>query len=146
MTVQPTGPGLAERSVLAELTGLLAEVTGEDERWAAGVTPASRLEGDLRLESVELAALSDLLARTYGEQVDVAAFVAELDIDQIIGLTVGDLVRYVVARRPVTSQAEPGGRAETGATAGPDRTAGTGGTAGPGGSAGPGGTRVGADR
>lgn len=105
MTVEPATAELAQQRVLAELTGMLLDVTGEDERWAARVTPASRLEGDLGIESVELAALGALLRDSYGAWVDLAAFVADLDIDQIIGLTVGDLVAYVAGRRPITSPA-----------------------------------------
>lgn len=108
MTVEPTPAELAKQRVLAEFIGMLLDVTGENGRWAARVTPASRLEGDLRLESVELAALGELLRETYGDLVDLAAFVAGLDIDQIIGLTVGDLVAYVAARRTITRPAGTG--------------------------------------
>lgn len=106
MTVEPARAELARQRVLAALAGMLMDVTGEDERWAARVTADSRLEGDLRLESVELAALGDLLRDAYGDRVDLAAFVAELDIDEIIGLTVGDLAGYVAQRCPITSHAE----------------------------------------
>jgi acyl carrier protein len=106
VTTEPTGLDPAEQRVFAGLTALLAEVTGEDERWAAQVTPASRLEGDLRLESIDLAALGELLRSAYGDRVDVAAFVAGLDIDQIIGLTAGDLAVYVAASGAAPSAAE----------------------------------------
>ena len=105
MTTEPTGLSPAEQRVFARLRALLAEVTGEDERWAAQVTPDSRLEGDLRLESIDLAALGESLRLAYGDQVDIAAFVADLDIDQIIGLTAGDLATYVAASRTVSSPA-----------------------------------------
>ena len=106
MTAVPADrAGLDRERVLGELIGMLAVVTGEDQRWAARVTAASRLEGDLRLESVELAALGERLRQAYGDSVDLAAFVAELDIYQIVGLTVGDLVAYVCAS-PAGSPAE----------------------------------------
>lgn len=81
--------------MVREIAGLLRDVTGEDERWAAAVTPASRLEDDLRLESVELAALGEALHARWG--VDLPAHLAGLDLDQLIDLTVGDLVRLVPA-------------------------------------------------
>jgi acyl carrier protein len=80
---------------LREIAGLLREVTGEDERWAAAVTPASRLEDDLRLESVEVAALGEALGARWG--VDLPAYLAGLDLDQLVDLTVGDLARLVTA-------------------------------------------------
>lgn len=78
---------------LCELAGMLREVTGEDERWAAAVTPQSRLEDDLRLESVEVTALGEALRARYG--VDLPAYLAGLDLDQLIDLTVGDIARLV---------------------------------------------------
>lgn len=76
-----------------ELAGMLRDVTGEDERWAAAVTPASRLEDDLRLESVEVTALGEALRARWG--VDLPGYLAGLDLDQLIDLTVGDLARLV---------------------------------------------------
>jgi hypothetical protein len=96
--VRPAEHGLISERVLAELTGLLLAATGEDEQWAAAITAASRLEGDLQVESFELTALGALLQDHYGDQVDLSEFVAGLDIDQLIDLSVGDLVGYVVAR------------------------------------------------
>jgi acyl carrier protein len=95
VTVVPGAVDAASQDLLTEVRGLLVQVTGEDERWAARITPASRLEGDLRLESVELTELGVLLRRAHGDRVDLAEFYAGQDIDQIIGLTVGDLVGYV---------------------------------------------------
>jgi acyl carrier protein len=98
MTAEPAPISQADAGLLAELVAMLLDVTGEDDGWAAGITPATRLEGDLQLESIELVALGELLRSRYGEGVDLAAFVAGLDIDQIIGLTVGDVLAYAVPR------------------------------------------------
>jgi acyl carrier protein len=95
MTAEPTHAGLDHQRVLQELTGMVLDVTGEGGQWAAGVSAASRLEGDLHLDSLEFAALGELLRQAYGDQADLAAFVAELDIDEIIGLTIGDLAAQV---------------------------------------------------
>ncbi|MEN3308087.1 MAG: acyl carrier protein [Micromonosporaceae bacterium] len=80
---------------LSELAALLLDVTGEEREWAARVTPAARLEEDLRLDSVELAALGDLLRRRCGDGVDLPGYVAGLSIDDIIRLTVGDVLAYL---------------------------------------------------
>lgn len=78
---------------VAEIAEMLREVTGEDERWAAAVTAQSRLEDDLRLESVDVAALGAAMHRRWG--VDLPAHLAGLDLDELIDLTVGDLARLV---------------------------------------------------
>jgi acyl carrier protein len=69
---------------------ILRAATGETVEWAAGITPESRLEDDIRLESMEVLALGDSLRTAYG--VDLPTHLAGLDIDAIIALTVGDLV------------------------------------------------------
>jgi acyl carrier protein len=82
-----------------DLAAALAAVTG-DESLAAGISDATRLEGDLCLDSLDLAALAALLRDRYGTSVDLIGYVAGLGIDEIIGLTVGDVCGYVGSCRP----------------------------------------------
>jgi acyl carrier protein len=78
-----------------DMAEALAAATGDESLLTAGINAATRLEGDLRLDSLDLAALSALLADRYGTVVDLTGYVAGLDIDQIIGLTVADVAAYV---------------------------------------------------
>ena len=89
---------------LAVVIGLLREVTGEDERWAAAVSAASTLEEDLKLESFEVTALAERLRDRYG--IDLDRHLAGLDIDELIALTVGD-VAALAGARPVGASGEP---------------------------------------
>ena len=79
--------------LVSEIAEMLTDITGED-----AVTAATTLEADLRLESIELAVFADRLRQRYGESVDLAAFCADLDIDELIGLTVSDVANYVARR------------------------------------------------
>ncbi len=89
------GPG--ERRMVGEVIALLRQVIGDDPRWADRVTPSARLDQDLRLDSLEMTALAALLAQAYGDRVDLAAFMAGLDFDQLVALTVADVASYVRA-------------------------------------------------
>jgi tocopherol O-methyltransferase len=82
----------------SEVVELLRTVLDEDAAWSATVSPATNLDGQLELESVELTALSEALQARYGAHVDLAAHVAGLDVDEIIALTVGDVATFVEAR------------------------------------------------
>ncbi len=73
----------------------LAAATGDESLLSTGINAATRLEGDLRLDSLDLAVLSALLRDRHGAAVDLAGYVAGLDIDEIIGLTVADVAAYV---------------------------------------------------
>jgi len=103
--VPPAPPGLsnalppADAAPHDDIVELLRQVTGEDREWSAGVGAATRLDGDLFLDSIELAALSGLLVHRYGPPGDLAAYVAGLDLDQLIALTVGDVADLVIRAR-----------------------------------------------
>jgi len=97
MTKRPAWGGLSGERLLAGIAGLLSEVCGQDDAWAAAITAATRLDGDLRLDSIEVAALGELLRDSCGGRVDLLGYLAGLDIDQLIGLTVADLAAYVAA-------------------------------------------------
>ncbi|MER6129473.1 phosphopantetheine-binding protein [Streptomyces sp. NPDC001795] len=51
---------------------------------------------DLELESIDLVTLAGLLQERYGSRVNFAEFLAGMEFDEIIELTVGRLVEYVV--------------------------------------------------
>jgi len=93
--VAPSEIGSPHQDLLAGVIAMIAQVTSEDEPSASAVTASCRLESDLWLDSVELAALAGLLRSAYGNGVDLATFLTGLEIDKLIGLTVGDLVSYI---------------------------------------------------
>lgn len=87
----PAGP---ER-ILDELRQILADVAGEDLLLEVEITPSASFSDDLGLESIEFVALAEKLRERYDGRVDVAAFVADMDIDAMIDLTVGDVIAYI---------------------------------------------------
>ena len=89
-----------------DLAEALAAATGDESLLSAGLIAATRLEGDLRLDSLDLAALGALLRDRYGTAVDLVGYVAGLDIDEIIELTVGDVADYVNRCGPAHRKAE----------------------------------------
>jgi acyl carrier protein len=83
----------------AEVVEVLRRTTGEDAAWAARIGPDTRIEGDLLLDSLEVVAVAESLHARYDGQVDLLGYIAALDIDQIIDLTVADVARFVQTRR-----------------------------------------------
>ena len=82
-------------TVLAELTGMLVEVIGEDFLVDVELSGETTFNEDLALESIEFVALAEKLQERYAGRVDFAAFIADLDIEEIMALKVGQLVTYV---------------------------------------------------
>lgn len=79
---------------LAAMVGKLLEEYGLDE---AELTRETRFHDDLGLESIDLVALGTMLADVYGPKVNLAEFLAELPIDEVIGLRLGQLADFVSA-------------------------------------------------
>jgi acyl carrier protein len=87
-----------DAEVVASLTTMLGEVIGEDElSMLDDITLENSFNEDLELESIEFVALAELLMAHYGERVDFVAWIAELELEQIIEMRVGELVAFIVA-------------------------------------------------
>ena len=92
-----TDPATAE--VFETVSAMLSEILAEAEVDDLTITMDSGVTEDLELESIDLVTLASKLAQRYGDQVNLAEFLAEMELDEIISLTVGSLVRYVVSAR-----------------------------------------------
>lgn len=92
----------AER-ILAEITAMLVETVGDEFLLADEVTLQTTFNEDLALESIEFVALAELLQQRYGAAVDLMAFLAEKDMEEILAMTVGDLVSHI-AGTPATAR------------------------------------------
>lgn len=95
MSIEATAAG--EVTVLAQVAEMLRELLEEYGLDDAEITMDTTFHDDLELESVDLVALSGQLREHYGDRVNFATFIAERDLDEIIALTVGELVRHIVA-------------------------------------------------
>ena len=83
--------------VLAEVSAMVREVIGE--AWAEDVpmTMGTSFSKDLELESIEFVALAERLKERYGREVNFAAWLATMELAEIIELRVGQLVDFIVS-------------------------------------------------
>jgi acyl carrier protein len=88
---------LDEVEVLGEVAAMLAEVIGEDDLVGIDIGLDTSFQEDLELESIEFVALSERLMDRYGKAVDFVGWMASMELDEIIALTLGDLVRFVAS-------------------------------------------------
>lgn len=88
--------GDTKQHVLVAVTEMLTEVIGEDELLMVDeVTMDTSFNDDLELESIEFVALAEELTERYGEQVDFVSWIADLELDALVTMTVGQLVEFV---------------------------------------------------
>ncbi|MCX4784363.1 acyl carrier protein [Streptomyces sp. NBC_01264] len=74
---------------------MIEEVMGEYGLDETEITKETRFGRDLELESIDLVMLAGLLEDRYGRSVNFAEFVASMELEEIIDLSVGRLVEHV---------------------------------------------------
>lgn len=99
----PTATGVDEETVLAQIAATLRELP-EAGLEDAEIDRGTLFHDDLELESIDLVSLAGLLREHYGERVNLALFIADLELDEIIELTVGQLADYVAASLRATEE------------------------------------------
>ncbi|RDG40024.1 phosphopantetheine-binding protein [Streptomyces corynorhini] len=104
MTTETTATlALDEDTALAQIAATLRALpdAGLED---AEIGRETLFHDDLELESIDLVSLAGLLREHYGERVNLALFIADLELDEIIALTVGRLADYVAASLRATEE------------------------------------------
>lgn len=86
----------SEQKILEDVRSMIAGIIGQDvdlnDREIALDTSFNR---DLELESIEFVVLSEQLQNRYGKDIDFAGWLAGKELQDIINLRVGDVVRFI---------------------------------------------------
>lgn len=85
--------------ILRTVEQLIVEVAGDELLLTGPITMATSFNGDLELESIEFVALAEKLQQHYGAAVDFVGWISKKELDQIIALTVGELVEFIASCR-----------------------------------------------
>ncbi|MDQ3231535.1 MAG: phosphopantetheine-binding protein [Pseudobdellovibrionaceae bacterium] len=85
-----------EQQILNDVRTMIAGIIGQDvdlnDQEIALDTSFNR---DLELESIEFVVLSEQLQNRYGKDIDFAGWLASKELQDIINLRVGDVVRFI---------------------------------------------------
>jgi acyl carrier protein len=88
---------VSNEEILRTVEKLVLEVAGDEILLAGPMTMATTFNGDLELESIEFVALAEKLQQHYGDKVDFVGWISKKELDQIIALTVGELVELIAS-------------------------------------------------
>ena len=105
------GPNLRDEDaldadlVLDAVKTILTDVIGEDYVSMMEIGPETSFQSDLEIESIELVALGEQLQERY-VYVDFAAWLSSMEVDEIIAMTVGDLVDHITTTAQGEASAE----------------------------------------
>ncbi|KZM71907.1 hypothetical protein [Nocardia terpenica] len=84
-----------EAAVCAEIAAMIRDVLDDYDLEDLEIGMDTAFGEDLEFESIDMVALGESLDARYGHAVNFAEFVADMELDQIINLTVGQLVEHV---------------------------------------------------
>lgn len=85
--------------ILRTVERLIVEIAGDEIVTLSPITMATSFSADLELESIEFVALAEKLQQHYGDRIDFVGWISGKGLDEIIGLTVGQLVEFIAACR-----------------------------------------------
>ena len=94
MSIQPC----VTDDVLGTVTELLAPLVGDLDVLGIQITRDTAFHEDLELESIDLVTFAGILAEHYGPDVDLADFLSQMDLDEVIELRIGDITDFVAER------------------------------------------------
>ncbi|MGH3687046.1 MAG: acyl carrier protein [Pseudonocardiaceae bacterium] len=83
--------------ILTEVRAILTEIIGAEYALGLHIGMDTLFDADLELESLEFVRLTTKLTEHYGDRVDFVVFLADKELEEIIGLTVGDVVTYIAS-------------------------------------------------
>ncbi len=78
------------------VSGFIIEVVGDELELEGPITEQTSFNKDLELESIEFVALAEMLQDHYGEELNFVDWLSDKELDEIISLTVGNLVEFVI--------------------------------------------------
>ncbi len=82
-------------SIFDVIVGLIKQTIAEDWIEEMEITPDTRFNQDLELESIEFVKVADALNKYFGSQVDMQSWLSGKSIHELIRLSVGDLVEFI---------------------------------------------------
>ena len=90
---------MSNDQILATVQDALVEIAGDELLIAGPITMTTSFNADLELESIEFVALAEKLQQRFGASVDFVGWISKRELDQIIALTVGELVEFIASCR-----------------------------------------------
>lgn len=83
-------------SVERKVVRTIVDVVGEEFYEEADIGLDSTFAEDIELESMEMMEIAERLIETYGGKVDFVAWFAEMELEDLVEMTVGTVVDFIV--------------------------------------------------
>ena len=87
----------SKEAILGELGGFIAAVMGDDWIGDEKVEMETSFADDIEIESIEIVALAEKVRDRWGDRVDFVGWLSAKELEDIMKLTVGDVVEHIHA-------------------------------------------------
>jgi acyl carrier protein len=91
---------MTNAELLEAVEQALVAIAGDEILISGPISMTTSFNGDLELESIEFVALAEKLQQQFGERVDFVGWISGKELDQIIQLSVGELVEFIASCLP----------------------------------------------
>ena len=81
--------------ILAVVTDKIRSTVNEDWIQDFDIGPETRFNDDLELESIEFVKIADAIQAHFGTRLDIVGWLSGKSIQELIGLSVGDLTGFI---------------------------------------------------
>lgn len=81
--------------IYQNLLSYVAEIIGEDVVEELDVSEASVFTKDLEMDSIEIVSFAEKVKAKYGDTVDFVGWLSGMSIDELIALSIGDIVNFI---------------------------------------------------
>jgi acyl carrier protein len=92
-----TAGKLNSNEIFNLLKQFITEVIGEEFVAEMDISMESSFNKDLEMDSIEIVAFSEKIKAHFGERIDLTGWLSDMDIDQLIELKLGMIVKFIEA-------------------------------------------------
>lgn len=85
----------SKKEILNILITIIQEIIGDEWLDDKEINSQTSIANDLEMESIEVVELAEKIKAYYGDRVDFVKWMSSMELDQIINLTIGEVVDYI---------------------------------------------------
>ncbi len=86
---------LSSEEIFTVLKQFITEVIGEEFVEEMDITRESSFTRDLEMDSIEIVSFSEKVKAYFGERIDFTGWLSGMDLDQLIALSLNDIIQYI---------------------------------------------------
>jgi acyl carrier protein len=84
-----------QASIFSQLERMITDIIGEEAAEFIEISEQSTFVTDLEMDSIQIVQLAEQINELYGKRVDFLSLLSDKSLDELLKLTVGDIVEFI---------------------------------------------------